>query len=173
MMEFCKNPVLGNKRAFRWKLSSHHSVARPPKVPLVLTAFLAFIFQSLFYLRVEELPLLSLSLEARECQKNPFSLNFGCFWFDWIPQPPAIPRDDLHYLPKRKGVITPFGGLVCLLLPSDISIVDWLPCIFNLSSSSSLASFRDFLPTFLEIFSMESLSKEPKLSTGFFLIIFA
>ena len=79
----------------------------------------------------------------------------------------------MHYLTKREGVDTPFGGLILLLLPNDISSVDWMPCVFSFSTSYSLAYFQYFLPTFLDSCLIESSSEEPELLTDLFFVVLA
>ena len=69
--------------------------------------------------------------------------------------------------------MTPLWGQALLLLPNEISMVDWIPCIFSLLASSSQVSFQDFLPKLLVSCSMESSLEEPELSVDFFLAISA
>jgi hypothetical protein len=79
----------------------------------------------------------------------------------------------MHYLLGWEEEGPPLGGLALVFHPMDISSMDWLPFILCLSASSSLASLRDFLPSFLDGLSKVSSSDEPDISRGFFLIMFA
>ena len=76
--------------------------------------------------------------------EEPLSLmDFSTFFFHFrllISIFLSIPRDYTHYLLGLEWVGPPLEGLVLVFLPMDISMVDWLPCIFCLFASSSLAS---------------------------------
>jgi hypothetical protein len=67
----------------------------------------------------------------------------------------------------------PFRDLILVFLPIDISMVGWLPWVFCLSASSSLASLRDFLPALLAGLSRISSSEELDGSITFFLAMSA
>jgi hypothetical protein len=67
----------------------------------------------------------------------------------------------------------PFRDLILVFLPIDISMVGWLPWVFCLSASSSLASLRDFLPALLAGLSRISSSEELGDSNTFFLAMSA